>query len=209
MIQLAQDMYKLLQDRFRNTLRMVVGLAESVGAPSIVTSLLQGLDRSQERESPDYWSEPSRSSAEVTYDSAAVERAAPEMAPHASEDVLSAEKRPIGNKKRGLETPVDLSDSVRPLKVDDVIDGSTYLARIIWTLGVAKLEGIGPLRPADMARMIMSRSPVSLEPPNVARYIRRSKPSCIIVDHMEGSSSFYALSAEGDALFDEKFRLKK
>jgi hypothetical protein len=57
-----------------------------------------------------------------------------------------------------------------------------------------------------MARMIMSRSPISLEPPNVARYIRRSKPTCIVVDHTEGSSSFYKLNAEGKALFEEKFR---
>jgi len=92
--------------------------------------------------------------------------------------------------------------------VDDAINGSTYLARIIWSLGVSELEGTGPLRPADMARMIMSRSPVSLEPPNVARYIRRSKPTCIAVDHMEGSSSFYRLNEEGRALFNEKFKGK-
>jgi hypothetical protein len=102
----------------------------------------------------------------------------------------------------------DLSDQIHPLKVEDAINGSTYLARIIWSLGVTELEGTGAMRPADMARMIMARSPVSLEPPNVARYIRRSKPSCIAVDHTEGSSSFYCLNDEGRALFDEKFRIK-
>jgi hypothetical protein len=105
-------------------------------------------------------------------------------------------------RRRGGE-PVE---GVRPLKVDDAIGGSTYLARIVWSLGVAELEGTGPLRPADMARMIMSRSPVSLEPPNVARYIRRSKPTCIEVARTEGSSSYYSLNAEGRALFEELFR---
>ena len=87
----------------------------------------------------------------------------------------------------------------------DSINGSTYLARIIWSLGVAQMEKLGPLRPADIARMVMSRSPVSLEPPNVARYIRRSKPTCIVVDHTEGSSNFYKLNAEGKKLFQDTF----
>jgi len=118
-----------------------------------------------------------------------------------------ARKRPTG-KKRGLVGAKDLTDRVRPLEVDDAISGSTYLARIIWALGVAALEGTGSLRPADMARMIMSRSPVSLEPPNVARYIRRSKPTCVVVDRTEGSSSFFKLNEEGQALFEDKFGLQ-
>jgi DNA-binding transcriptional regulator PaaX len=40
----------------------------------------------------------------------------------------------------------------------------------------------------------------------VARYIRRSKPSAITVDHVEGNSSFYKLSDEGRKLFDDKYR---
>ena len=67
------------------------------------------------------------------------------------------------------------------------------------------MEELGPLRPADIARMIMARSPVSLEPPNVARYIRRSKPKFITVAKKEGSSSFYALNDDGVALFEEKY----
>jgi hypothetical protein len=73
---------------------------------------------------------------------------------------------------------------------------------------VAELEGTGPLRPADIARMVMSRSAVSLEPPNVARYIRRSKPTSIAVAHAEGSSNFYKLNSEGHALFDGLFKIK-
>ena len=101
----------------------------------------------------------------------------------------------------------DVSDLVRPLKADHAINGSTYLARIIWSLGVSAMEGTGPLRPADVARMVMARSPVSLEPPNVARYIRRSKPECLSVAYTEGSSNYYKLNAQGKRLFEQHFGL--
>jgi len=195
MLQMAQDMLKVFQDRVRNTLHAVVDLAESVGVPPTVTSLIQGLERltggsnhDDQVEAPTYTPPPRP--APVVYESAEVKVAQDEA------------KKP--KKRAGSQLP----DGVRPLGVEDAIDGSTYLARIIWSLGVAQLEGTGALRPADMARMIMSRSPISLEPPNVARYIRRSKPSCVLVDHTEGSSNFYRLSAEGKALFEEKFRAK-
>jgi hypothetical protein len=55
--------------------------------------------------------------------------------------------------------------------------------------------------------MVMARSAVSLEPPNVARYIRRSKPTSITVDRSEGNSNFYKLNAKGKKLFEEKFGL--
>ncbi|MBW2732248.1 MAG: hypothetical protein JRH20_07620 [Deltaproteobacteria bacterium] len=113
--------------------------------------------------------------------------------------------RKRASKKRVVEGNKAKSANVRALQVDDEIKGSTYLARIIWSLGVSQLEGLGPLRPADIARMVMSRSPVSLEPPNVARYIRRSKPTCIVIAQKEGSSSFYKLNAEGKKLFDDLF----
>jgi hypothetical protein len=208
MLQMAQDMFKMLQDRFRTTLRVVADLAESVGVPPTVTSLFTGVDRADAFEihrsadapisRPEPVFTPAPPSAQPPVD---IERAAD------GDD--GAERKKVSGKKRGLVGSVDLSDTVRPLEVDDAIGGSTYLARIIWSLGVAELEGTGPLRPADIARMVMSRSPVSLEPPNVARYIRRSKPTCIAIAHSEGSSSFYKLNAEGHALFDSMFRLAK
>jgi len=118
----------------------------------------------------------------------------------------AAPKKRTG-KRRELKGEKDATDQVKALKVEDAINNSTYLARIIWCLGVAQLEDLGPLRPADIARMIMARSPVSLEPPNVARYIRRSKPKYITVAHKEGSSSFYALNDDGLKLFEEKYKL--
>lgn len=181
MLEMAQEMFKALQDRFRTTLRVMADLAESVGVPPTVTTLFTPKERAESVEEP--W---------------AAERPAPpppREAPRPSDD---------GNGKQQRS-----AEKVRALRTDDEINGSTYLARIIWSLGVAELEGQGPLRPADMARMIMSRSPVSLEPPNVARYIRRSKPTCIEVARSEGSSSFYQLNDEGHALFDELFRSKK
>lgn len=205
MLQMAQEMLKVLQDRFRTTVNVVADLAESVGAPPPVTSLLQGLERlaggdSNETHAPPpqaYQPEPLRPVSTP-----------PAPAPSGAASVEPPPKKRVTGKKRGLVGIKDLSDQVRPLEVDDSINGSTYLARIIWSLGVAELDGTGPLRPADMARMIMSRSPVSLEPPNVARYIRRSKPASLAVDHVEGNSNFYKLSDEGHALFDEKFKLK-
>jgi hypothetical protein len=113
--------------------------------------------------------------------------------------------RQKGGRKRSVTGNHQLPDGVAALQVDDAIEGSTYLARIVWALGVAQLEGAGPLRPADIARMIMARSPVSLEPPNVARYIRRSNPPCLTVSHSEGSSNYYRLNAEGKRLFNEHF----
>lgn len=137
----------------------------------------------------------------------AAPRASDPVEGHPTAEPTPAERKRTG-KRRDLKGPRDSSDRVRPLKVDDAIQGSTYLARIIWSLGVADLEGMGPLRPADIARMIMARSPVSLEPPNVARYIRRSKPTYLTVVQNEGSSSFYTLSPEGQALFEEKYLIR-
>lgn len=214
MIQLAQDMFKIVQDRFRATLHAVKDLAESVGAPPTVTSLLQGLERlagpPPVEEQPIYAPPPPTRQAspaprEQGRDGDGAREVAQEAARATPVDEGAERRRPAG-KKRGAGGT--LPDGVRPLDVEDAINGSTYLARIIWTLGVSDLEGTGPLRPADMARMIMSRSPVSLEPPNVARYIRRSKPTCIAIDHSEGGSSFYRLNAEGRALFNEKFKVK-
>jgi hypothetical protein len=110
-------------------------------------------------------------------------------------------------KKRSFAADQKLPESVRALETEMAIDGSTYLARIVWAPGVARMEAAGPLKPADIARMVMARSPVSLEPPNIARYIRRSKPTCIKVDRKEGNSSFYRLNAEGRRLFDQHFRV--
>jgi hypothetical protein len=207
MLQLAQDMFKMLQDRFRTTLRVMADLAESVGVPPTVTSLISGADRADgfevQRSAEPPIARPEPPSAP------AVEPDAPEGASSVEGDNGQTERRKVSGKKRGLVGSVDLSDTVRPLEVDDAIGGSTYLARIIWSLGVAELEGTGPLRPADIARMVMSRSAVSLEPPNIARYIRRSKPTCIAIAHNEGSSSFYKLNVEGHALFDSMFRLAK
>lgn len=123
--------------------------------------------------------------------------------PSEEDDAGAAKKRPA--KRRPVEGDRSASQQVRPLHVEDAINGSTYLARIIWSLGVAQLEGVGPLRPADIARMVMSRSAVSLEPPNVARYIRRSKPTSIVVDHSEGGSNYYKLNSKGRKLFDDHF----
>lgn len=108
-------------------------------------------------------------------------------------------------KKRSAPANQQLPAGVRPLAVDAEIGKSTYLARIVWALGVSRLEGSGALRPADIARMVMSRSAISLEPPNVARYIRRSKPTCVLIDRTEGGSSFYKLNAEGKRLFEQYF----
>jgi hypothetical protein len=208
MLQMAQDMFKLLQDRFRTTLRVMADLAESVGVPPTVTSLLSGQDRADQADVYEV----------RRADPPPVEVQQPVAAPSTTEvwqpvtrevPAEEADKRKPAGKKRGLTGgPVDLSDTVRRLEVDDAIGGSTYLARIIWSLGVAELEGTGPLRPADIARMVMSRSAVSLEPPNVARYIRRSKPTSIAIAHSEGSSNFYKLNAEGHSLFDSLFKIR-
>lgn len=184
MLEMAQEMFKALQDRFRSTLRVMADLAESVGVPSTVTTLLAGRER-----------------AECCIEQPWANRADPLAQPVVSE--ASGD----GNSTHAMAPAAPATAAaVRALRVDDAIGGSTYLARIVWSLGVSDREGTGPLRPADMARMIMSRSPVSLEPPNVARYIRRSKPTCIEVAHTEGSSSFYTLNAEGRSLFEQLFR---
>ncbi len=218
MLDLAQDMWKLLQERFRTTLRVVADLAESVGVPPSVTSLLQPSLRAEQGDSEASWSTRSYAPpppAAPTPAPAAAEPPPTPAAPVEASEPTSEESAGDGAnerraaKRRGIAAGTDLSGKVRALRVDDEVQGSTYLARIIWCLGVSDMEGTGPLRPADMARMIMSRSPVSLEPPNVARYIRRSKPTCIGVAKSEGSSHFYKLNEEGKAIFDELFRVKK
>lgn len=134
-----------------------------------------------------------------------------ELAPKEAEETASDHEESTkpsskGNhKKRPLEGNRTATKHVRTIAADDEIEGSTYLARIVWCLGVAELEGLGSLRPADIARMVMARSPVSLEPPNIARYIRRSKPTCIAIDHADGGSNFYKLNEEGRQFFKRQF----
>jgi len=204
MFKRAQDMLQMMQDGVRNTRRVVADLAESVGVPPAVTSLIQPANGAQEE-----WAATYQPPA-PTPDPVVAKAPDPAPAPVAAKAEETAAEPPKAKprpaaKRRQLMGDKERSKGVRPLEVDDAINGSTYLARIIWSLGVANLEGIGPLRPADIARMVMSRSAVSLEPPNVARYIRRSKPKSIGVDHIEGGSNYYKLNAAGKKLFEEYF----
>lgn len=228
MLQRAQDILRQAKTRMKTTLQVVADIAESVGLPESVTSVLQrGTESFDPRAfdsasmSRDAYSS-GTSSAASSFDTRGTAASAtqPSHTPttHAPGNGHSAGTTPASsgngasptsNGKRTKKRPVagkrELSAGIKALKVDDAINGSTYLARIIWTLGVAELEELGPLRPADIARMVMARSPVSLEPPNVARYIRRSNPSCIRVAHSEGSSNFYQLNSEGMELFQRNF----
>ncbi len=219
MIQLAQDVIKAFGCRFRSTINMVAGVAETVGVP-IVPAILKGIAGQDEQEcgyEPVPWTAapppppppPAAPAKPVVAEPIPVPPADPvpekKEAKPAPKKAKAAPKKRTG-KRRQLKGKNDATGKVKPLKVEDAINNSTYLARIIWCLGVAKMEEMGPLRPADIARMIMARSPVSLEPPNVARYIRRSKPKYISVAQKEGSSSFYALNDDGWDLFQEKFK---
>lgn len=196
MIQRAQEVVKLVHDRVRTTLNVVADFAESMGVPPSVTSMLQ---RGNGEVAATPYTPPPAPVAPVA-------RTTTQAAP-AAETAAKAPKKKSG-KKRGLVSEnEDLSSRVRVLDTEDAINGSTYLARIIWCLGVADLEGGGALKPAQIARMVMARTAVSLEPPNVARYIRRSKPTSITVDRSEGNSNFYKLNAKGKKLFEEKFGL--
>ena len=246
MLDRAQDLFKQLTERVKTTMQVVADLAESVGVPPAVTSLLQRNDNGwtppeyqppaaqpaaapepQSTEAPAQEAAPAPAAEPEVVEPEVVESEAVEpeavepeavepeaVEPEAEVEVAAApapkkaaprKKTRRATKKRVVEGNKSKSAGVKPLQVDDAINGSTYLARIIWSLGVANLEGLGPLRPADVARMVMSRSAVSLEPPNVARYIRRSKPTCIVIAQKEGSSSYYKLNAAGRKLFDEKF----
>lgn len=219
MLELAQDLWKVFQPRFCGMIHNIREWAEALGVPRPFTALLYRLEclaqtRNQETGSLQFYSAPNPGAS-----SPFLEKSIPSSSPVSSDEGNSSqsqfapapttiERKKPSNKRRIVGAPANLSNKVRPLKPDDAIDGSTYLARIVWSLGVAELEGLGALRPADIARLIMSRSPVSLEPPNVARYIRRNKPTSIRIDHIEGSSNFYTLNEEGRALFKDKFRLK-
>ncbi|MCK5800992.1 MAG: hypothetical protein KAI47_27580 [Deltaproteobacteria bacterium] len=254
MLERAQDLFKQLQERMRITMQVVADLAESVGVPPIVTSLLQRGDDGAGWTPPEYSPPPEvvasapevapvpEVAAEATEkatvatpvdppsqadpppqaakpkkaaavkkvaavkgsatEAKAVVKKAPARRKKATSRRVAASRT---GKKRTLEGNKAKSAHVTPLQVDDAISGSTYLARILWSLGVANLEGLGSLRPADIARMVMSRSAVSLEPPNIARYIRRNNPPTIVVAKKEGSSSFYKLSAAGKKLFEQHF----
>jgi outer membrane biosynthesis protein TonB len=227
-------MLKSVQERVKVTFQVAAGLAESLGAPPVATSILQrlgGLDQEEDyyqgavspmetypapapppppppapapEPEPDPEPVPDQKVEEPEPEKVEEPEPAKAEEPAPEPEAKPAAKRPA-TKRREMVGDKSKSKHVAALKVDDAINGSTYLARIIWALGIAELEDIGPLRPADMARMIMARSPVSLEPPNVARYIRRSKPESISVDHKEGSSSFYKLSDKGHELFKDKY----
>ncbi|MBK8481950.1 MAG: hypothetical protein IPL40_12370 [Proteobacteria bacterium] len=230
MLQRAQSLVEQVRAQVRTTLRVVVDLAQSLGVPPGLTAMLTGeaseparrpcvppkdsvppKDGAAPNAAPPAWrprgsavaaaASPSAPSVIGPSGSSSAQRAS--AATGAPEAARAPARRP--SRKVALEGDRGRSSQVRMLHAEDAINGSTYLARIIWSLGVARLEGLGPLRPADMARIIMARSPVSLEPPNVARYIRRSHPTSIAVDHSEGSSHFYKLTAEGQSLFENSF----
>ena len=242
MLKRTQNMLELMQDGFRNTLRVVVDIAEAVGVPQTLKSLVHGRPAEAQTEqtttaakAPHAWTTsafpPSPTPTPASAEQATAQQRRAEQSQQtahpaketAAQDISPAipvgsttkrqaassngggQRRRPAAKRRELIGNRKLSVGVRPLETSDAINGSTYLARIIWSLGVASLEGLGALRPADIARMVMSRSPVSLEPPNVARYIRRSKPTCIAIDHSEGSSNYYRLNEQGSALFRDHF----
>lgn len=213
MLQRAQSLVEQVKTQVWTTLRVVADLAQSLGVPAGVTSLLTG-----EPAEPGTAFVPPPGASAPSGARAGNPPAAPVVQPPArgpgaaaaggerakrAPGASAAPRRP--SRKVALEGDRGRSSQVRALQPTDAIEGSTYLARIIWSLGIARLEGLGPLRPADMARIIMARCPVTLEPPNVARYIRRSQPSSIAVAHSEGSSHFYALTAEGQQLFEASF----
>ena len=207
MLQLAHDVIKALSCRFRTTIQMVAGVAETVGVPSGATAILKkigGVEEVSFEQEPAPWAAPPPPAPKPVV-SEPIPAPPADFTPAPEEPKKEAAPKKPTKKRRELKGEDDATDKVKALKVDDAINNSTYLARIIWCLGVAKMEDLGPLRPADIARMIMARSPVSLEPPNVARYIRRSKPKYIGVAQKEGSSSFYALNDDGWALFEEQF----
>jgi len=217
MLQRAQSLVDQLRAQVRTTLGVVVDLAQALGLPAAVTALLTREPSEPGApfvvpSAPPPAGPPPRGTSTAAAPSAAAPSASRDVAsaPSAASGIASgidgvraASRRP--SRKVALEGDRGRSSQVRMLHAEDAINGSTYLARIIWSLGVARLEGLGPLRPADMARIIMARAPVSLEPPNVARYIRRSHPPSIAVDHSEGSSHFYKLTAEGQRLFEASF----
>ena len=214
MLQLAHDVIKALGCRFRTTIQMVAGVAETVGVPPQATAILKKIGGVEEvgfEQEPAPWvappppPPPPAPAKPVVSEPIPVPPADLTPVPEAPKKA-AAPKKPT-KKRRELKGENDATDKVKALKVDMAINNSTYLARIIWCLGVAKMEDLGPLRPADIARMIMARSPVSLEPPNVARYIRRSKPKYIVVAQKEGSSCFYALNDLGWDLFKEQYLL--
>ena len=223
MLHRAHDIYRHLRTGVRTTMQLVADLAEAVGVPSTVASLLRRTNGDGLPHPP--YSPPSSPAAHGQPASAEpTEAPASSLTPEvrASPERTRRKTKPLkarrsagngapirqgrGTGRRSVAGNQQLPAGVQALQVVDAIAGSTYLARIIWALGVAQLEGIGPLRPADIARMVMARSAVSLEPPNVARYIRRSNPTCISVDHAEGSSNFYKLNADGKRMFNENFR---
>ncbi|MBK6848883.1 MAG: hypothetical protein IPG96_15570 [Proteobacteria bacterium] len=216
MLQRAQSLVEQVKTQVWTTLRVVADLAQSLGVPASVTSLLTGEPAEPGTAfvpppAPPAASAPRGARAGSPPPAPVVQPPArgPGAAAAGGElakrgpGASAAPRRP--SRKVALEGDRGRSSQVRALQPTDAIEGSTYLARIIWSLGIARLEGLGPLRPADMARIIMARCPVTLEPPNVARYIRRSQPSSIAVAHSEGSSHFYALTAEGQQLFEASF----
>jgi len=55
------------------------------------------------------------------------------------------------------------------------INGSSYLARVLWALELAHRARLGPLMPSKMAELLQSWGGLQVEPPNVARFLRTSE----------------------------------
>lgn len=202
MLQMAQEIILRLRTRVCSTIRLVAGIAETFGAPSTVVSILNKVagEESVCCCAPSAWNQAGVQSSSSNPDEDELGDEAPAAAPPPPEVRGTARKRVMGSE-------VDLSGQVRMLKAEDEIEGSTYLARIIWCLGVAELDGTGPLRPADIATMILSRTTIQLEPPNVARYIRRSKPASISIAYSDKNSHYYKLNNEGHELFNRMYKI--
>ena len=91
-----------------------------------------------------------------------------------------------------------------PLTASDSLQGSKYLARVLWALREGRRRSLPAMTAAEIAKFVCSNSEVSIETTNTARFFRECRESgrfeCHWLTCDKGPRRRYELSLEGRKL---------
>ncbi len=96
------------------------------------------------------------------------------------------------------ETVSDAIGYVGELPIGLVYDSTRYIVRILWALEVAYQAGLGSLRAGEIARIIRKFGKETVEPTNVARFIRTHKHDSRYADFWkEEKQGYFTIGQQG------------
>ena len=73
-----------------------------------------------------------------------------------------------------------VSGALRPLGAKEAMDGSVWVARILWALEYAARESLGPQSASDISRLLGKHGGLNVPSTNVARAFRERKQDQVV-----------------------------